>query len=566
MKECPKSHGRDRGAVTIVETMIVLAIGLAMVVVWAQQSAHQSQVDAAKQSGRAIADFSRAASTLLVENPPTTATTLAVDNLQECNNPAGLRFLSCAYSADTTLPHIRDLNGDPVTFRDLTINVQVLPQGPSGTIDFGVFRGNADTNGDGRLDARPDLAAIALNEARTETSAGVLGFFEITFARENPAGIEFDPTSTAYDPNEIDNLARVQVRVGANAADTPFLRRDGSNQMTGALTFQNAMSITPTTNGLTIAGTGDVRVQAGELFADNGLTSTDLNVNTATVANSLNLSDANGAQGDGFDRLDQTNDVNRIDREVDQLDDEVDQINNDIVQINGEVNQLNSDITRIDRSIVQINSSVTSLDSRLAATNSSVSRTNTNVARNRSTLNSLTGRVNSNSSRITGIRSDVSTNSRRYSGLQSAVNSNTARFGQYCDTDCIDDIYEAIPDETDVWVPTLCTPTRSQAASRRSSNRTHHWNTNNCNVSSFSRASSPCRNKPSGCISSSSYCRWGNNGGGNLYISSAVVSGSYIRFNYKTRNPETLLCESANLYAYKNCRVRSAWTSCVNPK
>lgn len=566
MKGCLQTHSKDRGAVTIVETMIVLAIGLAIVVVWAQQRAHQSQVDAAMQSGRAIADFSRAASTLLVENPPTTATTLTVNNLQECNNPAGLRFLSCAYSGDTTLPHIRDLDGDPVTFGDLTIDVQVLPQGPSGTIDFGVFRGNADTNGDGRLDARPDLAAIALNEARTETSAGVLGFFEITFARENPTGIEFDPTSTSYDPNEIDNLARVQVRVGANAADTPFLRRDGSNQMTGALTFQNAMSITPTPNGLTIAGTGDVRVEAGELFADDGLTTTDLNMNTATVTNSLNLSDADGAQGDGFDRLDQADAVNRIDGEIDQIDEEVDQINDDVGQISGKVNQLDSDITRIDGSIVQINSSVASLDTRLLETNRSVSRTNTNVARNRNTLNSLTGRVNSNSNRITGIRNDVTSNSRRYSGLQSTVNSNTARFRHYCDTDCVDEIYEAIPDEPDIWVPTLCTPSRSQAVSRRSRNRTHLWNTDNCNISNFRSASSPCRNKPSGCVSSSSYCRWGSNGGGSLYISSAAVSGSYIRFSYKTRNPETLLCKNTNLYAYKNCRVRSAWTRCENPK
>ena len=87
-----------------------------------------------------------------------------------------------------------------------------------------------DENEDGLPDSRPDLASIAFQSAAEETGAGVLEFFEMMFARESPLGLEFDPDEASFDQAAIDDLSRLQARVGALAGNAPFLRLDGANR------------------------------------------------------------------------------------------------------------------------------------------------------------------------------------------------------------------------------------------------------------------------------------------------------------------------------------------------
>ncbi len=479
---------REQGAITIVESLIAIAIGITILVVWAQQQSHKLQSDTARQTGRSIAAFSRATSVALAENPPTAATTLLIADLQDCTDPAGVRFLACNYRADTVLPYILNDEGDAVTFGDLEIDVQIQPQGPQATIDFGVFRSGRDRDENGLPDARPDLAAIALNEAQTETSAGVLGFFEVVFAQEDPTGIEFDPDSATYDSSAIDDLARIQTRIGVNSGDAPFLRLDGSNEMTGGITFENTMSIQPLNDGLAISGGGGLTISDGTLEANSGITTSDITTEEITATESLTLPSAEGAIGEGFARLDQSADVSRIDGEVTQ---------------------------------------------------------------NRNDLITLTGRIEAHDTSINAIQSDVS--------------ANTNRFSLYCDTDCVDDIYSAMPDEApDEWIPKTCSPSRATALAQRNSDSQYPWNSDNCNQSRFS-VNSRC-STTTGCIKSSEYCTWGSNGGGYEYVSSVRLSGGSKIFAYGTRNAQTLQCQNSYVKAYKKCIVRTRWTQCVNPK
>ena len=482
------SKKREQGAITIVESLIAIAIGITILVVWAQQQSHKLQSDTARQTGRSIAAFSRAASVALAENPPTAATTLSIADLQDCTDPTGARFLACNYRADTVLPYILNDDGDAVTFDDLEIDVQIQPQGPQATIDFGVFRSGRDRDGNGLPDARPDLAALALNEAQTETSAGVLGFFEVVFAREDPTGIEFDPDSATYDSSAIDDLARIQTRIGVNSGDAPFLRLDGGNEMTGGITFENAMSIRQLNDGLAISGSGGLTISDGILEADSGITTSDITTEEITATESLTLPSTEGAVGEGFARLDQSADVSRIDGEVTQ---------------------------------------------------------------NRNNLITLIGRVDAHDTSINAIQSDVSANKNRFS--------------LYCDTDCVNDIYSAMPDEApDEWIPQTCSPSRATALARRNSDTQYRWNSDNCNQSRFS-VNTPC-STTTGCIKSGQYCTWGSRGGGYAYVSSVRVSGGSKNFAYSTRNTQTLQCQNAYVKGYKKCLVRTRWTQCVNPK
>ena len=256
----PAGHYSEKGAITIVETLIVLSIGLIALAVWAQAKLSEYQNANAANAGRAIAAYSRATSVWLAENPPAADGTFTISDLQDCTDPAGARYLSCTFNAQTPIAYARTGTGEPVNYGNLNIDVAITPAGATGVIDFGVFRAGGDENEDGLPDARPDLAAIAFQTASEETGAGVTEFFEMRFVRESPLGLQFDPGEADFDQAAIDELSQLQARVGALVANAPFLRLDGSNQMTAGIGFNNGMQVNMDGVGLDFQGPGDVGV------------------------------------------------------------------------------------------------------------------------------------------------------------------------------------------------------------------------------------------------------------------------------------------------------------------
>ena len=239
----PTDRHSEKGAITIVETLIVLSIGLIALTVLAQAKLSEFRANNAANAGRAIAAYSRAASVWLAENPPAADGTFTISNLQDCADPDGARYLSCTFGAQTPVVYARNDTGDPVNYGNLDIDVVITPEGATGVIDFGVFRAGDDENEDGLPDSRPDLASIAFQTAAEESGAGVLEFFEMRFVRESPLGLEFDPDEAGFDQAAIDDLSRLQARVGALAGNAPFLRLDGANEMSAGISFDNGMQV-----------------------------------------------------------------------------------------------------------------------------------------------------------------------------------------------------------------------------------------------------------------------------------------------------------------------------------
>ena len=316
-----KADLREKGAITLAETLIVLSIGIAVVLVWTQNQLSQMEVENARSAGRAIATYARAAATWLAQSPPTANGTYTVADLQDCNNQGGEQFLSCTFGPATPISYVRTATGGPATFGDLEIDVSITPTGTLGVIDFGVFRSGADGNGDGQPDARPDLAAAAFQTATEQTGAGVFDFFELSFVEPDPAAVSFDSSDPNFDQTAIDNLARLQARVGAQASsDAPFLRIDGANEMTGALNFENGMQVDMDTDGLVVQGPGDVGIQTatGALVVTGQINSNALQTSSAEI-DQLRVDLAGGVSGEGFERLNQAPDVVRIDQNIGAL-------------------------------------------------------------------------------------------------------------------------------------------------------------------------------------------------------------------------------------------------------
>ena len=136
----PTDRYSEKGAITIVETLIVLSIGLIALTVWAQAKLSEYQNSNAANAGRAIAAYSRAASVWLAENPPAADGTFTISDLQDCTDPDGARYLSCTFGAQTPVVYARNDTGDPVNYGNLDIDVVITPAGATGIIDFGVFR------------------------------------------------------------------------------------------------------------------------------------------------------------------------------------------------------------------------------------------------------------------------------------------------------------------------------------------------------------------------------------------------------------------------------------------
>ena len=300
----PAGRHSEKGAITIVETLIVLSIGLIALTVWAQAKLSEYQNSNAANAGRAIAAYSRAASVWLAENPPGADGTFTISDLQDCADPDGARYLSCTFGAQTPVVYARNDTGDPVNYGNLDIDVVITPEGATGVIDFGVFRAGDDENEDGLPDSRPDLASIAFQSAAEETGAGVLEFFEMMFARESPLGLEFDPDEASFDQAAIDDLSRLQARVGALAGDAPFLRLDGANEMSAGINFDNGMQVNMDGVGLEFQGPGDVGVSTatGTLVVAQNIQTAALKSDSAVI-DELTVEPLTGVKGAGFERL-----------------------------------------------------------------------------------------------------------------------------------------------------------------------------------------------------------------------------------------------------------------------
>ena len=357
----PAGRHSEKGAITIVETLIVLSIGLIALTVWAQAKLSEYQNSNAANAGRAIAAYSRAASVWLAENPPAADGTFTISDLQDCTDPAGARYLSCTFNAQTPVVYARNDTGDPVNYGNLDIDVVITPEGATGVIDFGVFRAGDDENEDGLPDSRPDLASIAFQSAAEETGAGVLEFFEMMFARESPLGLEFDPDEASFDQAAIDDLSRLQARVGALAGDAPFLRLDGANEMSAGINFDNGMQVNMDGVGLAFQGPGDVgvRTDTGTLVVAQNIQTAELQSDSAVI-DELTVEPLTGVKGAGFERLNQAPDVVRIDDDVIRLTSRV-QVNETDINTNRQNITVNE--TEINRLTGEVNANEADIDS-----------------------------------------------------------------------------------------------------------------------------------------------------------------------------------------------------------
>ncbi len=295
---------REKGAITVAESLIALAVGTALLLTWTSVQTHRQEVQQAQLAGRMIAAYAGAVARWLGDDPPDTAGTYGISDLQDCTSSNGVRYLPCVYGTGSTIPY---LEGTGVTFGSLEIVVSLPSQGPVATVDFGVIRRN-DDNEDGKADSRPDLAAIALTRAREESAPGAFGYFELSFARDDPTGLVTDPGDSAFDQDDLDDLARIQATAGANIA-SPFLRTDGANEMVGTITFENGVQLAMESDGLQVSATGDIEFEADVTLADATVESLD-------VSTQLSVTPADGVTGDGFDRLDQSEKVDALEDQV----------------------------------------------------------------------------------------------------------------------------------------------------------------------------------------------------------------------------------------------------------
>ena len=378
----PADRYSEKGAITIVETLIVISIGLIALTVLAQAKLSEFQATNAANSGRAIATYSRAASVWLAENPPAADGIFTISDLQDCADPDGVRFLSCTFGAQTPIAYARNNAGNPVNYGNLIIDVVITPVGATGVIDFGVFRSGGDENEDGLPDSRPDLASIAFQTAAEETGAGVLEFFEMTFARESAVGLQFDPDEADFDQAAIDDLSRLQARVGAQAGNAPFLRLDGANQMTAGINFDNGMQVNMDGGGLAFQGPGDVgvRTDTGTLVVTQNIQTAALQSDSAVI-DELTVEPLTGVKGAGFERLNQAPDVVRIDDDVIRLTSRVQTNETDI-------NTNRQNIADNDADINRLTGEVNDNETAINANQRSISSNDNDIARNRRSITS----------------------------------------------------------------------------------------------------------------------------------------------------------------------------------
>ena len=386
----PAGRHSEKGAITIVETLIVLSIGLIALTIWAQAKLSEYQNSNAANAGRAIAAYSRAASVWLAENPPAADGTFTISDLQDCADPDGARYLSCTFNAQTPVVYARNDTGDPVNYGNLDIDVVITPEGATGVIDFGVFRAGDDDNEDGLPDSRPDLASIAFQSAAEETGAGVLEFFEMMFVRESPLGLEFDPDEASFDQAAIDDLSRLQARVGALAGDAPFLRLDGANEMSAGIGFDNGMQVNMDGVGLAFQGPGDVgvRTDTGTLVVAQNIQTAALESDSAVI-DELTVEPLTGVKGGGFERLNQAPDVVRIDDDVIRLTSRVQVNETDIESNRQNIADNETDINRLTGEVNDNETAINANQRSISANRNSIASQGRTLARHGSDIHAL---------------------------------------------------------------------------------------------------------------------------------------------------------------------------------
>ena len=374
------SRSKQFGAISLVETLVVLMIGLTALTVWASSKYSEMEVQNARTAGRIIAQYTRAASTWLAENPPNASGVFDITELQNCLDPNGVRYLSCSYNANTSIPYAHDDSGDIVNLGDIPINVVLSPTGAVGTIDFGVFRSGRDGNGDGLPDSRTDLAAAALQTASEETAAGVLNFFEINFAEANPANVVTDTSDSAFDQDSYDNLSRIQARFGSIPNTAPFLMLDGSNEMTGGISFENGMQINMNSQDLVFEGSGNLEVQTdtGQLTVSGKVQAGELRSPQANF-DRLNVDPVDGVTGAGFNRFNQAPDITRIDGNIANLDLRVSQ---NLTDINSNKQEIEGNERRIDTNTTNLKLT----DRKVKTNTSNISLNRNEIAVNRENI------------------------------------------------------------------------------------------------------------------------------------------------------------------------------------
>ncbi len=406
MRTRQKNRHGESGVITIAETLIVIGVAIAILITWALHRNAQLTNETARQSGRVIAAYSRAAAEWLSEAPPATDGDYGIAELQDCMDPAGPRFLSCSLSPASSIPFAYGPADTPISLNDLVIRVALTPDGAAGDIDFGVIRSGEDANDDGIPDSRPDLAAIAHRTASEETGAGVNDFFELTFARTDPTGLIFDLTDPAFDQAAIDDLARLQARVGATV-NAPFLRTDGSNEMQAGITFDNGVMVGPSGSNLEITGPGDVVVNT----ATGSLTATVVTAAELSATTALTVDPADGVRGAGFDRLDQSREVADNRRTI----------RSNQTSIATNESSINSNASRItsNRNRITTNEGrITSNRNRITTNEGRITSNEGRIASNEGSITSNRNRITSNTSGVTANRNRIASNESDISALQ----------------------------------------------------------------------------------------------------------------------------------------------------
>ena len=336
-------QSRQAGAITIVEALIVIAAGTLILVTWLTVYNQRIEMRSAHSSGRLVAAYSAAVANWLATAPPAVAGEYDISDLQDCDDETGARFLPCAYRGTQTIAYATDDEGNRVSLDDLSITVTLPPEGPAAVVDFGVWRSGADDDNDSLPDPRPDLAALALQGAQEDSAAGALSYFEIEFARNSPEGLILDTSNPAYSAAEVANLSRLRARVGS-IAEAPFLRVDGSNEMEGSITFVNGVIVRPEGDDLEVETPGEIRFESP---VDVG----EMTISSIEVDDSLEVSAEDGVTGEGFNRLDQADDVERLDGEIATeraritiLSDNLDHLQTDMDQVAANLTVLTGDV------------------------------------------------------------------------------------------------------------------------------------------------------------------------------------------------------------------------------
>ena len=185
-----------------------------------------------------------------------------------------------------------------------------------------------------------------------------------------------------FDQAAIDDLSRLQARVGALAGNAPFLRLDGANDMSAGISFNNGMQVNMDGGGLDFQGPGDVGVSTttGTLVVAQNIQTAALQSGSAVI-DELTVEPLTGVKGGGFERLNQAPDVIRIDDDVIRL---TSRVQTNETDINTNRQNIADNETDINRLTGEVNDNETAIN----ANQRSISSNDNDIARNRRSITS----------------------------------------------------------------------------------------------------------------------------------------------------------------------------------